>query len=101
PRFRDNLLHDAQWLMDGFSMGVGSWQYYQQPDSTYRDNSLRQFGTLALWDAARRGVPVPREYWEAIERGCLSMQLADGGWNYTGSGRATGSMTAAGLATLL
>ncbi len=101
PRFEPNLRADAQWLMDGFSEQVGSWTYYQHPDTTRRDNSLRQFGALGLWDAGKRGVRVPSAIWHAIEGELLEMQTLEGGWNYTGSGPATGSMTVAGLATLL
>jgi hypothetical protein len=100
PRFQDRLEADTQWLLAGFSDRAGGWDYRQQPATTRRDNSITQFGALALWEAAKRGVRVDDRYWEALEQRFLSMQLADGGWNYKGDGPATGSMTAAGLATL-
>lgn len=100
PRFRPNLERDARWLINGFSRDAGGWAYYQLPTTTVRDNSLRQYGGLGLWEAARRGVRVPNQLWQALERGYLEMRLADGGWNYRGSGPATGSMTAAGVGTL-
>lgn len=100
PRFAPNLREDAQWLIDAFSADVGSWTYDHSPSTTRRDNSLRQYGALGLWDAAKRGMRVPPSHWQAIEQNLIDMQLADGGWNYSGSGPATGSMTAAGLALL-
>ena len=100
PRFQSNLERDARWLINGFSRDAGGWAYYQLPTTTVRDNSLRQYGGLGLWEAAQRGVRVPNQLWQALERGYLEMRLADGGWNYRGSGPATGSMTAAGVGTL-
>lgn len=100
PRFREHLEKDIEWLKRAYSENVGGWNYYMVPDTTVRDNSLRQFGALAWWDAAKRGVSVPRSYWESLERGYIDMQVADGGWNYRGRGDSTGSMTAAGLGAL-
>ncbi|MHC4415486.1 MAG: hypothetical protein ACYS0G_09400 [Planctomycetota bacterium] len=100
PRFHDRLVADTRWLIDGFSEKAGGWTYQQTPTTTRRDNSITQYGALAWWEAAKRGVPVDRRYWRLLEEHFLDMQLADGGWNYKGDGPATGSMTAAGLATL-
>ncbi len=100
PKFNELLADDTKWLVDGFSEGVGGWTYRQNPNTTRRDNSITQFGALAFWEAAKRGLGVDARYWRMIEDRFLSMQLADGGWNYTGDGQSTGSMTAAGLATL-
>ncbi len=100
PRFEPRLVADTQWLIDGFSETAGGWNYRQEPNTTRRDNSITQYGALALWEAAKRGVNIDRRYWQMLEDRFLDMQLADGGWNYAGDGPATGSMTAAGLATL-
>ena len=100
PKFNELLADDTKWLVDGFSEGVGGWTYRQNPNTTRRDNSITQFGALAFWEAAKRGLGVDTRYWRMIEDRFLDMQLADGGWNYTGDGQSTGSMTAAGLATL-
>lgn len=99
-RFRAHLAADAQRLINGFSSQARGWDYHLNRNTTREDNSIRQFGALGLWEAAKRGVRVPDELWRALERAYLDMQLADGGWNYKGDGPATGSMTAAGLATL-
>ncbi|MCA9284915.1 MAG: DUF4159 domain-containing protein [Phycisphaerales bacterium] len=98
---RPLLEKDVQWLLQGLGRRTGGWDYRQQPDSARRDNSISQFAALALWEAARRGVKVPDDAWRRIETGFLGAQSQDGGWNYDGSGAPRGSMTAAGLATLL
>lgn len=100
PKYEDHLKIDTQWLLDAFSERAGGWNYKMQPNTVRRDNSITQYGALALWEAARRGVKIDLKYWRLIEDRFLDMQLADGGWNYTGDGKSTGSMTAAGLATL-
>lgn len=100
PRFAPNLEADAKRLLAGFSFHARGWDYRMNPATTRQDNSIRQFGALALWEAAARGVKVDDRYWRTLEEGFLRLQLSDGGWNYTGAGRATGSMTAAGLATV-
>lgn len=99
-KFHDKLKSDTQWLLDGFNDKTGGWDYDKNPRSNYHDNSIRQFGALALWEAAKRGTSIDRSVWTRIEDAYINGQLADGGWNYRGEGEATGSMTAAGLATL-
>ena len=101
PKFRENLLADTKWLLDGFSQGVGGWAYEQRPNTDRHDNSIRQYGALGLWEAAKRGVPIEPRYWRRLEEALLAAQLPDGGWNYRCDEEpGTGSMTAAGLATL-
>lgn len=100
PKFDKYLEKDTKWLLDGFSERAGGWNYRQQPNTIRRDNSITQYGALALWEAAGRGMEIDTKYWQIIEDRFLDMQLLGGGWNYTGNGKATGSMTAAGLATL-
>lgn len=99
-RYHEKLAADARWLLNGFSAQAACWDYEHNPRTIRRDNSIRQFGALALWEASKRDVKVDRRQWARLEEGFLDMQLADGGWNYTGDGPATGSMTCAGLATL-
>jgi hypothetical protein len=101
PRFEPQLETDAEWLMDGFSEAVGGWDYTLNPRTQRRDNSLRQYGALGLWEAAKRGVDVDARYWRRLENAFIDNQMADGGWNYRGDdGVARGSMTAAGLTVL-
>jgi hypothetical protein len=64
------------------------------------DNSVSQLAVLAVATGANNGVDVPKAYWRAVEEHWKDDQAPDGGWGYQKGGRAYGSMTAAGLATL-
>jgi len=82
--------------------GTGLWGY---PDGR-PDHSNAQYALLGLHAAASCGVAVPEEVWIKAGKAFLRSQLKDGGWNYVPSGKrasepATGSMTAAGIASLL
>ncbi|NNF41553.1 MAG: DUF4159 domain-containing protein [Phycisphaerales bacterium] len=101
PSFQPRLEQDAQWLLDGFSPRAAGWAYEQRPATTRKDNSIRQYGALALWEAAKRGIEIPDSVWRRLEHAFLECQQPDGGWNYKGDEQpSTGSMTTAGLATL-
>ncbi len=100
PPFGELLLKDKDWLIQGFSDRAAGWNYEQEPYTARRDNSITQYGALALWEAAKRDLRIDNRYWRMMEDRFLSMQLADGGWNYSGEGPATGSMTTAGLTVL-
>jgi hypothetical protein len=67
------------------------------------DNSNSQFAVLGLREAAASGVNVDREIWERAHRHWVNGQSGDGGWNYklAGDAQSTGSMTAAGIATMV
>ena len=67
------------------------------------DRSNGQFAVLGLRDAVEYGIPVERETWERVRNHWVSAQSADGGWTYSGlgGGGSTGSMTAAGIATMV
>lgn len=99
-QFLPNLEADVKWLLEGFSTKSAGWDYVQNANTNYQDNSIRQFGALALWEASRRGMKIDPRLWRQLEQAFIDAQLPDGGWNYRGEGPATGSMTAAGLATL-
>ncbi|KKK74420.1 hypothetical protein LCGC14_2883950, partial [marine sediment metagenome] len=58
-----------------------------------------------VWAGARRGLKVPDEYWQRVERHWIRQQQVDGGWGYIRregmpKTQTYGSMTAAGLATM-
>lgn len=100
-KYHPNLEKDQQWLIDGFSERVRGWGYTQQPNASRQDQSLRQYGALGLWEAAKRGVECDARYWRMLEEAYIESQLADGGWNYrANSSPPRGSMTAAGLTVL-
>lgn len=107
PRsFEPELDRDAQVLMSTYGYESGSWGYSiapPGPEDSY-DNSLTQYGTLGLWEAAKRGTNVPQRFWKRIEDHYLRTQIQGGGWYYR-IGRSEqpqprGSMTAAGLTAL-
>ncbi|QNN24065.1 DUF4159 domain-containing protein [Planctomycetales bacterium ZRK34] len=65
-------------------------------------NSRTQYGLLGLWEAAKRGYPIPNEAWEGLQRHFEGTQLTDGSWPYRASGDPEGTvaMTAAGLTAM-
>ena len=68
------------------------------------DPSNGQFAILGLRDAAHVGIAIRRSTWERAARHWRTAQNPDGGWSYTRSGpigRSSGSMTVAGIATLV
>jgi len=79
-----------EWQSDG------CWGY---PASA--DLSNTQYAALGLWAAARAGIEIPAQAWDALARAVLLFQESRGGFCYQAHGQqATGSMTAAGIGTL-
>ena len=65
------------------------------------DFSNTQFALLGLHEASAAGVQIPRSVWRKAETAWLRAQLNSGSWSYVPrSTNGTGSMTAAGLASL-
>ncbi len=101
------LQRDLRWLWE--AMGK-SGQYTYTPlngdeGDTY-DNSNAQMAVMAVDAAARAGGDVPNAYWKLARSWWLSQQQPDGGWAYRVPKnvlrvRSYGSMTAAGLASLM
>ncbi|MGE0481225.1 MAG: DUF4159 domain-containing protein [Phycisphaerae bacterium] len=108
-KYRKALDADVQWLQQAaWRRGVsqaGAYGYdaasKDTGDGGYYDNSNSQFGVLGAWMASEAGSRLPPEFWELVEQHWIRDQRPDGGWAYqAGSHTSTGSMTAAGLATL-
>ncbi|GAC1338592.1 MAG: hypothetical protein NVSMB14_05360 [Isosphaeraceae bacterium] len=82
----------------------GSWDY---SDRNAGDMSMTQYALLGLWEAASANVNIPPEVWDRAANWIMSVQAADGGWNYHRDepqmppGMDTISMTAAGVAGVL
>lgn len=99
-----NWLLAAVWPAD--SDNPGCFDYTPPPQGHKRgrwDNSATQFGVLGVWNAADAGLNVPPAFWDSVASHWLRTQNPDGGWQYQDAkdgGRSTGSMTAAGLASL-
>jgi hypothetical protein len=82
---------------------AGSWSYKVSNQVFQGDRSNGQFAVLGLREAALAGADVSRTVWERARRHWLASQNADGGWGYSGvhNQTSTGSMTVAGIATLV
>ena len=104
-KFRINTL--AQKLEDSqikSGENSGSWGYGVPLLLNSRgDRSNAQFAVLGLRDAAHAGISVSRIPWERARRHWISHQNPDGGWGYDRSRwqASSGSMTVAGIATLV
>lgn len=94
------LRQDTKWLLHSFGEEVGCWGYRHNPKTKRIDNSLRQYGALALWEGAKRGAQVPRSLWTQLERNLLLEQRADGGWGYSLNDAPRSSMTLAAITML-
>ncbi len=81
---------------------TGAWSYGETAAGLGGDNSNTQYAILGLRDAVHAGIPVSRETWRRADRYWRMAQNGDGGWGYTRTGaRSTGSMTVAGIASLM
>jgi len=102
PLIRKNveLIEKQQSRMNEHS---GGWRYFPTGDS---DLSCSQFAILALYEAERAGVKVSDATWTTALRYWSETQNAGGSWGYNpqrggGSNPGTGSMTSAGIASLI
>ena len=107
-RDKTRIVMLAHRLEDGqvqHGPNAGMWSYYVSPQrmDTSGDHSNTQFAVLGLRDAALAGIPVERDVWTRIRQHWLDSQTPDGGWGYsrTHNQGATGSMTVAGIASLI
>ncbi len=104
---RDRLLirENVEWLRNAarvYQTPQGeavAWRYLPKPAGY--DNSNTQFAILALMEAERVGVVLPDTFWEAVANHFRVTQSRDGGWGYTTGHYSTGSMTTAGIASLV
>jgi hypothetical protein len=95
------MVHQLEATQLTKGVADGAWSY-PLPSEELFDHSNSQFAILGLREAAVFGVPVRRETWVRARRHWIATQGFDGGWNYTGEARpSSGSMTAAGIATLV
>ena len=107
PNSRELLRKDTAWLIEAMN-DRGGYTYTSSGGlaSEIEDNSNAQMAVRGVAAGARAGVEVPRAYWNRVEKHFVSDQQSDGGWGYrvnprTLTARTYGSMTAAGLASLL
>lgn len=97
----------AQQLEDEQRKGPdgGNWAYGGGVGGP--DNSNTQFAVLGLREAAHVGIPIDREVWRRAQDHFVRTQVGNvkastgAGWGYKESDQPTGSMTVAGLASLV
>jgi hypothetical protein len=65
------------------------------------DNSNSQFAVLALHEAERAGIAIRPEVWRNAWDYWVQDQKPDGSWGYFAGEPSTGSMTSAGIASLI
>ena len=95
------IRRNAEWLEKTQNQSVrdnprGAWGY---PGGG--DNSNTQFALLGLHAAELAGIPVEQQTWNLAKLHWEDCQRADGGWGYKKGNRATGSMTCAGIASMI
>lgn len=108
--YRKQIEASVQWL-EKTQSAFGTWGYEaadtagdEQAVVTNTDNSNTQMALLALYEAARAGYKVSDPVWKRSEDYYARTQEADGSWRYRHGVAGlpkSGSMTAAGLASLL
>jgi hypothetical protein len=97
-----NLVRKLEKIQTKSGANDGSWNYGHGgglPNSG-GDRSNAQFAVLALREAQEMGIPVHHDTWRRARHHWVASQNPDGGWNYAGGG-STGSMTVAGIATIV
>jgi hypothetical protein len=96
---RENVrwLEEAQ-ITDGAASG--GWAYRSQL-SDRADNSNTQFALLALHEAALAGVEAEQNVWQRAREYWLGQQHASGGFGYVSGNLPSGSMTCAGISSLI
>lgn len=80
---------------------AGTWDYGIQSGLLGGDSSNGQYAVLALYEAAHAGIKVKRQTWEKSREYWRRIQTPDGGWPYGPGQNSTGSMTVAGIASMV
>ncbi|MGO9470951.1 MAG: DUF4159 domain-containing protein [Isosphaeraceae bacterium] len=94
-------LEHAQLKFADRQQWPGSWTYSEQK-SQAGDNSNTQYALLGLNAASEAGVSIDPQVWALSRVYFEKLQNRDGGWSYrAGQGQSTGSMTCAGLSSLI
>ncbi|MEX0977607.1 MAG: DUF4159 domain-containing protein [Pirellulales bacterium] len=81
--------------------GKGGWSYSSSTVGNNADPSNSQFAVLALHEADRAGVRVNERTWRLTLSYWKDQQNPDGSWGYGKSNVGTGSMTCAGITSVI
>jgi len=97
---RDRALieRNLAWLIQA-QQADGGWAYRQ--DRGASDESNTQFAVLALWEASRIGIEIPQPVIQKGRTYWLNKMSQAGTWGYRGDPKPLGSMTCAGIASML
>lgn len=97
------ILRNVRWLESTqirSGENKGAWNYGRGAGPG--DNSNSQFAVLALYEAERAGISVSEQTWRLALDYWERAQNGDGSWGYlNGRPGASGSMTTAGIASLV
>lgn len=93
------IRRNANWLMQT-RLPDGRWTYGSQGRGS-GDNSNTQFALLGLQAAADVGFEVPEQFWSTCRNYWTRSQGRMGSWGYPSTEGASGSMTAAGISSLI
>lgn len=99
-RDRAIIARNTEWLVrEQVKRGElrGGWGY----PGDNADNSNSQYALLALHEAERVGVHVDESAWQAALDYWLKMQNTDGSWGYHEKTGGSGSMTCAGISSVI
>jgi hypothetical protein len=100
---RSQILQNVKWLVDHQIIAgpcFGAWSYPLGSGES-GDNSNSQFALLALHEAERAGIPVADKTWRLAKVYWEDCQNADGSWGYPHRAPGTGSMTCAGITSMI
>jgi hypothetical protein len=100
-KYRNDIAMHAEWL-EGSQVKSGAWTYNDNSKGQGGgDNSNTQYALLGLHAASEAGFAVRPETWLRARRYWEMTQNGDGSWGYHPGGGSTGSMTAAGISSLV
>lgn len=101
--FLPQLQRDVDRLVESFHWEQGGWDYLCRPVKRIPrvSPSTRHVALLALHAAHERGIHIPTPLLERVEHATIESQQDDGGWSYHAGDTPTGSMTAAGVFSLV
>lgn len=92
----------VRWLVEAQVKSgphAGGWGYGSGTD--YADNSNAQFAILALHEAALLGIEIDESVWEKAREYWVRGQHKSGGWGYKVGHAPSGSMTCAGISSMI
>ena len=97
-RFRATIQGDIDWLLK-VQADSGGWGY---GDAGGSDGSNSQFALLALSEASKYDIVIPKKHWQEAKDYWFDLYSErNGGFGYQAGGTVLGSMTCAGVASLI